>query len=351
MEKGENRPKRKLTPQQRERRRKRQAARRRKRRLMLLGICTLNALLLGGLLWLIFSLTAQNARAAEAFSPSPSLPLETPSPSPVPAAAPSMPAPAIKEDWYEERNRQLYTHMRAYGDYPDDAAIYRRIDEMQIDKAGKMVALTFDDGPYSPYTDQILEILEENGARATFFIKGDYIEGKEYLIEKQLALGCEIGNHTMHHDNLEELSDQEMRATVKGVADILQSKFRYTTHLLRPPYIAYGKKDPEKRKAVIAMCQEYELAIINHTRSSHDTYAEYTAQMIIDRMLLEKNELGRGIDGSIFLFHDKYPGTVEAVRTIIPRLQEMGYQLVTVSELLHCSNEGFHYGWIYSRAD
>ena len=161
---------------------------------MLLGICTLNALLLGGLFWLIFSLTAQNARAAEAFSPSPSLPLETPSPSPVPAAVPSMPAPAIKEDWYEERNRQLYTHMRAYGDYPDDAAIYRRIDEMQIDKAGKMVALTFDDGPYSPYTDQILEILEENGARATFFIKGDYIEGKEYLIEKQLALGCEIGD-------------------------------------------------------------------------------------------------------------------------------------------------------------
>lgn len=112
MEKGGNRPKRKLTPQQRERRRKRQAARRRKRRLMLLGICTLNALLLGGLFWLIFSLTAQNARAAEAFSPSPSLPLETPSPSPVPAAVPSMPAPAIKEDWYEERNRQLYTHMR-----------------------------------------------------------------------------------------------------------------------------------------------------------------------------------------------------------------------------------------------
>lgn len=66
------------------------------------------------------------------------------------------------------RNRQLYTYMRAYGDYPDDAAVYRRIDEMQIDKAGKMVALTFDDGPCSPYTDQILEILEENGARATF---------------------------------------------------------------------------------------------------------------------------------------------------------------------------------------
>ena len=262
-----------------------------------------------------------------------------------------MPAPSINEDWYIERNERLYTYMKAYGQYDSDAAIYERIDQMQIDKEGKMVALTFDDGPFSPYTDQILDILEENGARATFFIKGAYVEGKEYLIERELALGCDVGNHTMNHDDLEKLTDEEMRTSVGGVVDILKTKFNYTTHLLRPPYISYGEKGSDKRNAIVSLCKEYEMAIVNHTRSSHDTYAEYTADMIVERMLMEKDELGRGIDGSIFLFHDKYQWTVDAVKVIIPKLQEMGYQLVTVTELLSCSDEGFHYGWIYSKAD
>lgn len=345
------RPKKQLTPAQKKRRAQRRAQKRRRRRLMLIGIAACNVLLLGGLLWLILSLAGDKSAAEDGNMPSPSAtlePEETPAPTQEPA---SMPAPAINEDWYIERNERLYTYMKAYGKFDSDAAIYERIDQMQIDKSGKMVALTFDDGPYSPYTDQILDILEENGARATFFIKGAYVEGKEYLIERELALGCDVGNHTMNHDDLEKLSDTEMYESVGGVNEILRTKFHYTTHLLRPPYISYGEKGSEKREAIVKMCQEYELAIVNHTRSSHDTYAEYTADMIVERMLLEKDELGRGIDGSIFLFHDKYQWTVDAVKVIVPKLQEMGYQLVTVTELLNCSEEGFHYGWIYSKAD
>lgn len=344
------RPKKQLTPAQKKRRAQRRAQKRRRRRLILIGIAACNILLVGGLLWLILFLTGSRAASVEnEATPSPSAtPFETPEPTQAPA---TMPPPSIEEDWYIERNQRLYTYMKAYGSYDSDDAIYARIDQMQIDKSGKMVALTFDDGPYSPYTDQILDILEENGARATFFIKGAYVEGKEYLIERELALGCDVGNHTMNHDDLEKLSDSEMYQSVGGVNDILKTKFNYTTHLLRPPYISYGEKGSEKRNAIVKMCQEYELAIVNHTRSSHDTYAEYTADMIVERMLLEKDELGRGIDGSIFLFHDKYQWTVDAVKVIIPKLQEMGYQLVTVTELLSCSEEGFHYGWIYSKAD
>ena len=99
------------------------------------------------------------------------------------------------------------------------------------------------------------------------------------------------------------------------------------------------------------MAKEYELAIINHTRSSHDSHDDYTAQMMIDRILAEKDELGRGLNGAILLFHDKYPKTVEAMKVILPALQQKGYQLVTVSELLNCSKEGLNWGWIYSKAD
>ena len=106
-----------------------------------------------------------------------------------------------------------------------------------------------------------------------------------------------------------------------------------------------------KSRDIVAMAKEYELAIINHTRSSHDSHDDYTAQMMIDRILAEKDELGRGLNGAILLFHDKYPKTVEAMKVILPALQQQGYQLVTVSELLNCSNEGLHWGWIYSKAD
>lgn len=344
----QTRPKKKLTAQEKKRRARKKAQRRR-RRYMLIGVAAVNILLLGGLLWLLLSISGEKASADTQASPPPSpTPLIEETPAPKEA---SMPAPSIEEDWYIERNERLYTFMKAYGDYDSDEEIYARIDQMQIDKEGKMVALTFDDGPFSPYTDQILDILEENGARATFFIKGAYVEGKEYLIEKELALGCDVGNHTMNHDDLEKLTDEEMYQSVGGVIEILKDKFNYTTHLLRPPYISYGEKGSQKRNAIVDMCKKYDLAIVNHTRSSHDTYAQYTAEMIIERMLLEKDEMGRGIDGSIFLFHDKYRWTVEAVRVIIPKLQEMGYQLVTVTELLNCSEEGFHYGWIYSKAD
>ncbi len=266
---------------------------------------------------------------------------------------PAMPQPTIEEEWYYHRNDELYRLMKQYGDYQDDGVLFRVIDSFQIDPDGKKVAFTFDDGPYYPYTDQILDVLEKYHVRATFFVKGAYVEMPENdkRIRRELALGCEIGNHTMNHDNLAELSETEMRASIGGLCAIFQERYGYTMHLLRPPYISYGTKGSDIRNQIVSICKENELAIINHTRSSHDSYEEYTKEMIAERMLLEEDELGRGIDNSIFLFHDKYQHTVDSLELIIPVLIERGYQFVTVSELLQCSKEGLHYGWIYSKAD
>jgi peptidoglycan/xylan/chitin deacetylase (PgdA/CDA1 family) len=275
----------------------------------------------------------------------------TPAPTIAMTPVPATPAPAIQADWYTERTEQLYRNLSTFGGYSDAAALYRALEEMQIDPNGKMLAITFDDGPYPPITGQILDVLEANHARATFFIKGAYVDANQDLIKRELGLGCEIGNHTMNHEDLEKLSPEERRASVGGVNDMMQELFGYRVHLLRPPYIKYGDKGTDTRKDIVAMAKEYELAIINHTRSSHDSHDDYTAQMMIDRILAEKDELGRGLNGAILLFHDKYPKTVEAMKVILPALQQKGYQLVTVSELLNCSKEGLNWGWIYSKAD
>ena len=335
----------------------------RRRRLMVLGGAALFLLLVivGGISLIVRAVNkgrqaaALEPTAAVAALATAALPADTPPPTavptPAPTAVPATPPLSIQADWYKERTEQLYKNLTTYGNYADAAAVYAALDQMQIDPNGKKLALTFDDGPYSPITEQILDVLEANHARATFFVKGAYIDYNKELIARELGLGCEIGNHTTNHEDLEKLSPAERRATVGDLNDKMYQLFGYRVHLLRPPYISYGSKGDANREDIVAMAKEFEMAIVNHIRSTHDSHEDYTAEMIIERATAEKDELGRGLNNSILLFHDKYQKTVEALKVILPALQQQGYQLVTVSELLNCSNEGLHYGWIYSKAD
>ena len=258
--------------------------------------------------------------------------------------------PIIRDAWYTERCENIARHIAEYtGEDPESAL--KKAYGMQLDPDQKMVAFTFDDGPNSAYTGEILDILEENNARATFFINGANIEGNIGLLARMLSLGCEIGNHTWDHKNMEELSDGEMRDQVLRVNESLEELFGYKIRLFRPPYIKYGKHNEEIRDRITSLMKEQDMAIVNHTRSTHDTYEEYTADMIYERAIMETDELGHPIDGSIILCHDKSRKTVDAFRRIVPDLIQAGYQLVTVSELLNCSPDGFHPGWIYSKAN
>ena len=269
---------------------------------------------------------------------------------PTSATTPS-PSPTPEPSWEEQRTAEIERYVRAYGDCPDEAAVEARMATMVIYPESKMVAFTFDDGPRTGITSQILDICEEYGVRATFFIKGDNIAGHEEELMRMLSLGCEIGNHTWMHTNVEELSASEMRDEIGKVNDAIYSRFGYSIRLFRPPYIKYGDKGSETRQNLVSLMEEWNMAIINHTRSTHDTYDSYNAQKIYQRGVLETDELGKGLDGSIILCHDKQQKTVDAFRMIVPELLERGYQLVTVSELLHYSDDGFHAGWIYSSAN
>ena len=278
----------------------------------------------------------------------------TPAPAPTaePTEAPTEAPTATPEPtWESEHLAEIERYVRAYGNCADEAAIAARMATMVVDPEKKMVAFTFDDGPRDRITDEILDILEQNGVRATFFVKGDNIASHEEQLMRMLSLGCEIGNHTWMHTNVEELSASEMREEIGRVNDALRDRFGYTVKLFRPPYIKYGKKGDDTRNALIALMEEWDMAVINHTRSTHDTHDDYTADMIYERGVLETDELGKGLDGSIILCHDKQQRTADAFARIVPELLSRGYQFVTVSELLHYSDDGFHAGWIYSSAN
>ena len=307
--------------------------------LAVIGIVVLLAL--GAVIWLLSCTCGATRVEPEAEA--------TPSPSPT-AAVTAVPTATPEPTWEEQRLASIEHYVRAYGNCPDEAAIQARMATMTIDPDRKMVAFTFDDGPRDDITDWILDVCEQYGVRATFFIKGDNIASHEEQLMRMLSLGCEIGNHTWMHTNVEELSASEMREEIGKVNDAIYDRFGYRIKLFRPPYIKYGDKGSDTRNTLIVLMNEWDMAVINHTRSTHDTYDKYTADMIYQRGVQETDELGKGLDGSIILCHDKTKKTADAFAMIVPELLERGYQFVTVSELLHCSEDGFHAGWIYSSA-
>ena len=284
----------------------------------------------------------------------PSAAEETPpaAPSEIPTEAPTaVPTATPEPTWESLHLAEIESYVRNYGNCANEDAIAARMATMTVDPDQKMVAFTFDDGPRNQITDEILDILEQYGVRATFFIKGDNIAGHEEQLMRMLSLGCEIGNHTWGHTDIETLSASEMREEIGRVNDAIKDRFGYTIKLFRPPYISYGKKGDETRTALISLMEEWDMAVVNHTRSTHDTHNDYTADMIYERGVMETDELGKGLNGSIILCHDKQQRTVDAFARIVPELLSRGYQLVTVSELLHYSEDGYHAGYIYSSAN
>lgn len=279
---------------------------------------------------------------------------ETPLPSAAAEITPEpyiSPEPLIHDAWYEERTANLETYVEQYSNLDSAYDRAKRVADMGIDPSLSRIAFTFDDGPKDELTDAILDVCEEYNVRVTFFIKGSYIEGHEAQLKRMLALGCEIGNHTWDHVDIDTLSTDEMRYQIESVNSAIENLLGYRIRLFRPPYISYGKKGSETRNNLISLMKQHEMAVINHTRSTHDTYDDYTEDMIFDRCVAPYDELGHKLHNSIILCHDKTQKTINAFRRAVPVLKEQGFQLVTVSELLYCSDDGFHPGWIYSKAD
>ncbi|MBR4962121.1 MAG: polysaccharide deacetylase family protein [Clostridia bacterium] len=188
---------------------------------------------------------------------------------------------------------------------------------------GKKIALTFDDGPHPVYTKEILEILEEYGIRATFFVIGVNAERWPELVREELAAGHEIGNHTYAHANLQKETYETVRGEILNAEEILTDCTARRPHLLRPPGGLYCD-------AVGKAAEELDYTVILWSVDPRD-WAHTAVEEIVENVLTNTDS------GDILLFHDYVSGqspTPEALRRILPVLIERGYEFVTVSELL-----------------
>ena len=192
-----------------------------------------------------------------------------------------------------------------------------------IDPEKPMVALTFDDGPHPTRTDALLDILEENGAVATFFQVGQNLYKDPDAVRRAEAMGCEIGSHSYRHANLSKLSAEEIAADLKKADDAFIEVLGHAPTLLRPPYGAMNS------------------AVKTTTGRSIVTWSIDTEDWLsrdAEKVIASVQGAGN-LDGQVILMHDVHASTIEAAKTLIPWLIDQGYQLVTVTELIT-----LHYG-------
>jgi peptidoglycan/xylan/chitin deacetylase (PgdA/CDA1 family) len=194
----------------------------------------------------------------------------------------------------------------------------------------KCVALTFDDGP-SPYTDRLLQILNENGAKATFFLIGNKVAANPDGAKRIAGAGMEIGSHTWEHPNMTTIPPEDIAAQFSKASDAIESATGQRPTLVRT---AGGLTNDQ----VLAEAKQQGLADINWDVIPfdwiNDSNTAATAYML-------KTQIR---PGSVVLFHDTYSSTVDLVYQFLPVLKANGYHLVTVSQLLGPRAPGSSYG-------
>lgn len=184
-----------------------------------------------------------------------------------------------------------------------------------IDPNQPMIALTFDDGP-GPGTVRLLEALQANKAKATFFMLGSRVEKYQEAVQRMVEAGCELGNHTTNHVKLTKYDATSIASEINYTRDVIANIVGQGPTLVRPPYGAVNE--------VVQSVAETPLVLW-----SVDT----NDWKLKDTVLVRDYVLNNIKDGDIILMHDIYETTVNAAIELIPLLQERGYQLVTVSEL------------------
>ncbi len=196
----------------------------------------------------------------------------------------------------------------------------------EIKTEDKVIALTFDDGPHSTYTPQILDLLSLYDAKATFFVVGERAEKHPEIILREIEDGHEIANHTYTHPF--SSSTDQLKIELEKTNKLIHSITGIYPVLYRP---VGGNYNEHTINAAVE--SGYKVVMWSWHQDTEDWKRPGT-QKIINKVLSGTTP------GNIILFHDAggdRSQTVEALKEILPELKKQGYEFVTVSELLNRS--------------
>ena len=191
------------------------------------------------------------------------------------------------------------------------------------------IALSFDDGPNSVTTPQVLDILKQQNIKATFFLIGKHVPGNEPLLRRMHAEGHEIGNHSWDHPDFTTLTPQQMDDELMRTQQIIAQTGVPVPHLFRPPYGAVNDVVRSHTNGMTIMRWDIDPADWD----------------LLDAAKVQQSIMAQARPGGIILMHDIYPSTAQALGPVIDQLKGH-YQFVTVSQLmsLNPGDQGQYFG-------
>lgn len=192
-----------------------------------------------------------------------------------------------------------------------------RISQAVTEDVKPRIALTFDDGPHPVYTPKLLDGLKERNVKATFFVVGKNIEGREDIIKRMDEEGHIIGNHTYDHVKITGLPEEEACAQITKTSELVKEITGKNTEFVRPPFGAWDKK---------LECG-FEMFPVLWSIDPLD-WTTKNVDAVVQKVL------SRAEENSIILLHDYYDSSVEAALKIVDALLERGFEFVTVDELV-----------------
>lgn len=198
-----------------------------------------------------------------------------------------------------------------------------------------LVALTFDDGPDPKWTAKILDVLKAKAAPATFFIIGKNAEERPDLVQREVAEGHMVGNHTYTHPNIAAVPTTEANIELNATQRLFETITGRSMRLFRPPY--FGDAEPSTPSEVTPLLAVQKLGYISvGLRIDPDDWKRPDARLIVQRALSRLADHNPDTGGQIVLLHDSggdRSRTVQALPVLIDALRAHGYRLVTVAEL------------------
>jgi len=201
--------------------------------------------------------------------------------------------------------------------------------------AGKVLCLTFDDGPDPSYTPHVLDILRSHGVRATFFIIGANADQNIGLVKREYAEGHDIGNHTYTHPNIALVSEERAALELSTTERIIENALGVSTVLFRPPYNADSQPQTPEEILPVLRAQKAGYVTVGERIDPRDWVKGVTADAIVAKV---RDELQSAEDPAhVILLHDAggdRSATVAALPRILEGLRAQGYRFVPLSELL-----------------
>lgn len=183
------------------------------------------------------------------------------------------------------------------------------------------IYLTFDEGYEAGYTPKILEVLKENNVPATFFITAHFVNTQPDLVQRMIDEGHIVGNHTVNHKSMPDLSEEEIKKEVMDLHQVILEKFNYEMKYIRPPKGEFSERTIQETNKLGYKTVMWSFAYEDWDENKQPN-EEKAKRLILDNLH----------NGEIMLLHGNSKTNTNILDRVIKEAKSMEYEFMSLDK-------------------